>query len=177
MVRLAGIFALVLSLGWGVAGCSYDLVRHGGDDGFGEVKTIAITTPSNESFDAGVEYVVADALRRELLRRGAAQVVSDPEAADLVLTGSVGRINTVGRSFSTIVLALEYELTLTLRLSAVRADGSPVPIDGAALSETEIYGASADVEATRKNRQEAIRHLSRVIAGRVADSLSQSLAQ
>ena len=52
-----------------------------------------------------------------------------------------------------------------------------MPIDGAALSETEIYVASADVEATRKNRQEAIRHLSRVIAGRVADSLSQSLAQ
>jgi hypothetical protein len=44
-------------------------------------------------------------------------------------------------------------------------------LDPRTLSETELYLASADVEITRTNRLEALRHLSDVLASRVADTL------
>lgn len=171
-MRIAGptvLLAAVLA-----SGCAYDFVRYGG--GLGDVRTVAIVTPRNEAFEPGIEYVVADALRREFLRRGAVRIVDDPAAADLVLRGLVPPLETRGRSFSSVVLALEYELSLTLELRAVRADGSAVAIDPAALRETEIYVASADLEATRKNRDEAVRRLAGVVAGRVHDVLAERLA-
>ena len=39
---------------------------------------------------------------------------------------------------------------------AVRRDGSDVALDSRVLGESERYLASADVEATRKNRREAL---------------------
>ena len=156
-------------------GCGYKVVRYGG--GLGEVRTVSVRTPENESFEPGVEFMVADALRREFLRRGAVRLTDDPSQADLVLSGSVLPINTAGRSFSSVVLTLEYEVTLRLELKAERADGNQVGIDPRALRETERYLASADVEATRKNRQEALHRLSTVLAGRVHDALYQVLVQ
>lgn len=172
--RAASLAAACLLLG-GASGCGYQLVRYGGS--LGDVRTVAVRTPTNESFEPGIEFVVADALRREFLRRGAARLTDDPAQADLVLTGRVLPIRTAGRSFSSVVLALEYEVTLRLDLTARRRDGSELGIDGSALRETERYLASADVEATRKNRQEALHRLSAVLAGRVHDSLDQALVR
>jgi hypothetical protein len=39
------------------------------------------------------------------------------------------------------------------------------------LSETDVYLASGDIEVTRTNRLELLRHLSDLLAARVADSL------
>ena len=43
--------------------------------------------------------------------------------------------------------------------------------------QCERYLASADVEVQRKNRQEALREVSRLVAGRVYDALYESLVQ
>ncbi|MDJ0853026.1 MAG: LPS assembly lipoprotein LptE [Myxococcota bacterium] len=156
-----------------VMGCAYSLVRYQG--GLGDVRSVAVDTPSNDSSEPGLEFVVADALRRELLRRRAARVVEDPNTADLVLSGRVKGLSARGRSFSSVTLAVEYEFTLTLDLVASRPDGSKVPIDSRSLRETERYLASADVEAQRKNRLEAVRHVANVLAGRVVDTLQETL--
>ena len=154
-------------------GCAYSLVRY--DGGLGDVRSVTIDTPENDSYEPGVEYIVADALRREFLRRRAVRLVEDSSQADLVLTGRVLRIEASGRSFSSVVLALEYEVTLSLDLQARRTDGSEVPIDPRALRESERYLASADAEALRKNREEALRRLATLLAGRVYDALYESL--
>ena len=155
-------------------GCGYRLVRYAG--GLGDVRSVAVATPENASYEAGVELVVADALRREILQRGAARLVEDREGADLVLSGRVLPIERSAESFSSVGLALEYEVTLALDLQAVRSDGRSVPLEARALRETERYLASADAEALRKNRREALRRASQVLAGRVVDALYASLA-
>ena len=170
--RLAAIFPVLLVAS---LGCGYTLVGY--DAGFGDIRTVAIETPANDSFEPGVEYVVAEALRQEFLRRGAVRVVDDPATADLVLGGSVRDVRTSGRSFSSVVFTLEYELVLTLDLEARRSDGTPLPIGPRSLQEAEYYLASADVEATRKNRQEAIRRLTKVLAQRVHESLFEAVPQ
>lgn len=155
-------------------GCGYHFVRYeGGMDG---VHSVAIRTLRNESYEPGVEFVVSDALRREFLRRGAATLTEDAGAADLVVSGAVDQVSIEGRSFDSVVLATEFQLTLGLELEVVRSDGRALPIDARALRETERYFASADVEATRKNRSEAIRRLAALLAGRVHDAVDEALA-
>jgi len=165
----------VVLCAWWVAGCGYAFVRYGG--GLGEVRSVAVNTPRNDSYEPGVEFVVADALRREFLRRRGVRLVENPHEADLVLSGRVLPIRARGRSFSSVILALEYELTLALDLKATKADGSEVEIDPRALRETERYLASADVEALNKNRQEALRQAAALLAGRVYDALYETLVR
>jgi len=154
-------------------GCGYALVRSGG--ALGDVRTVAIATPSNETAEPGAEYVVADALRREFLRRGTLRLVEDPARADLALRTHVRGLYSRAASVDSVVLAIEYELTLELDLEALRRGGSEVPLDRGALRDTERYLASADAEVTRKNRQEALRQLASVLAGRAYLLLQETL--
>ena len=156
-------------------GCGYRMVGSGGD--VAVARSVAVKTPSNESFEPGVEITVARALRREALRRGGVTLVEDPEAADVVLSGRVLPLLTRARSFSSVVLTLEYQLTLEVELDAELQGGETLSFDRDGLRETERYLASADIEATRKNRQEALRLISQAIATRVYDSIELGAAQ
>jgi hypothetical protein len=164
--------AILLALLVAAPGCGYSFVGYG--KGFDDIRTIAILTPANDSFFPGAEYVVADALRHEFLRRGAVRVVNDPGAADLVLGGSVESVRTSGRSFSSVVFTLEYELIVELDLEAWNRDGSKRPIGPDAMRESEYYLASADVEAMRKNRDEAMRRVATLLAQRVHENLFEA---
>ena len=165
--------ALAVVLTQGSSGCGYQFVDY--KTPLGDVRRVAFQTLRNDSFDPGYEAVVTDSLVREFRRRGAFQVVDDPKMADLVVTGRVRPIYTVARSFSSVLLALEYTVTVTLDLKALRRDGRAVAIEGSALSQSEIYLASADIEAVRKNRQEALHHVSQVLAEHVHDALYERL--
>jgi len=164
-----------LSLGCvALAGCGYQWVAAGRE--LPGVASVAIRTPVNDSREPGLEYVVADALRRELLRRGGSKLSEDPDAADLVVSGSVRPLQVSARSFSSVVLGYEYEVTLSVDLTARTRDGNELPVEQQALSESERYLASADVEAQRKNRQEALRRVAQLVAVRFFDSLALGLA-
>ena len=172
MRRLAVILCASITA---TIGCGYTPVGY--DEGFGDIRTIAIHTPANDTYESGVEKIVADALRREFLRRGAVRVVSNPSTADLVLDGSVRSVQVSSRSFSSVIFALEYELVMVLDLEAVRADGTPLTVGKRSLQESEFYLASADVEVMRKNREEALRRVAGLLAQRVHDSLFEAAAR
>jgi hypothetical protein len=76
-------------------------------------------------------------------------------------------------SLSPVVLTLEYQLTLEVDLHARAADGREVAGDKRSLVETERYLSSADAEAQRKNRGEALRRVSRLLAARFLDRLDE----
>ncbi len=169
------MLALVSSLLCAAAlGCGYTPVRYA--DALGDAKTVAIVGLANDTFEPGVETLVSDALAREFLRRGALRMVEDPARADLVISGAVARLGVSRKSFSSISLALEYELRLTLALKVARRDGTIVPLDPTAETETERYVASADVEVERTHREEALRRLASLLAGRVHDALFERIA-
>jgi len=165
--------AFVVAVCTALSGCGYKLVRYEG--ALGDIDSVAIETLANESYEPGIEYIVADALRREFLRRGAVRLTDDRGSADLVLSGRVLRVETAGLSLSSVVLVIEYQLSLSLAIRATRLDGMEVPVDSRALRESERYLASGDVEATRKNRDEALRRVAAVLAERVHDSLAEVL--
>lgn len=133
---------------------------------------LAIVTLENDSVEPGVEVVVTRALRQGFLRRGATRLVSDPGVADVVLRGKVLPLRTVSTSFSTVALAIEYTVRMELEVELKMADGDVVRVDREATRGSELYLSSADVEATRKNRQEALRRISDVLAARIHDALN-----
>jgi hypothetical protein len=167
---LASLMALVQLAG----GCGYKLIDY--SEPPANFHSVSVQTFANDSYEPGIELVVADALRREFLRRGAVELTDDPELADLVVAGRIPPLVTRSRSFSSVSLVLEWEVTLALGLELARRDGSAVDIDGSALSDSERYLASADIEATRKNRDEAMRKMAGVLAVRIHDMLYEVAA-
>ncbi len=151
------------------SGCGYKLIDYSAP--IAGLGSLAIQTFKNESYEPGVEFVVADALRREFLRRGAVVLVDDSVDADLVVSGVVEPIVTSARSFSSVALAIEWEVTLQLAVYVERSDGIRMRLDEGATLARERYLASADIEATRKNRDEAIRTMASGLAAHVHDML------
>ena len=154
--------------------CGYAPVRYA--EALGDAKTVAIVGLRNDTFEPGIETIVSDALAREFLRRGGLRVVEKPERADVVVSGAVATLDVSRKSFSSVALAIEYELRLGLAIRIARRDGTIVPLDAAAQTETERYVASADVEAERTHREEALRRLASLLAGRVYDALFERIA-
>lgn len=169
--RVACATLLLLSLA--AMGCGYKLVRYA--DALGDARRIAIQPLVNDTFEPGLDSMLADAFHREFLRRGALRVVEDPAAADLVVLGVIDNLEVRSRSFSSIEFALEYELRLRVKVRVMRPDGSEVPIDGGAFAESELYLSSADLEVTRTNKQEALRRLTTTMASRLHDALFERI--
>jgi hypothetical protein len=157
---------LLIGLTW-ISCSTYRLAGSGAKDPV----RIAIVTLENDSVEPGVEVLVTRALRQAFVRRGSARLVSDPGRADFVIRGTVLPLITLSTSFSTVALAIEYTVRMQLDLEIETAQAEVVPLQVEGLKESELYLASADVEAARKNRQEALRHIADVLASRVHDSL------
>ncbi len=154
-------------------GCGYRLLR---PSDAGDLR-ISVVTLANDSVEPGVELTVTRALREEFLRRPAPRLVADPAAADWVIRGRVLPLTTQPESFDTVALALEYRVELSLALDVTDGAGRALRIDSAALKESELYLASADAEAARKNRLEALRRIADVLAGRIHDAIGLQLAE
>jgi hypothetical protein len=93
------------------------------------------------------------------------------------LSGTVLDLITTARSFSSVAFGLEYQVELRLALTAKRADGTVIALDANALREWELYLTSSDVEAERKNRDEALRRIASVLAERTREFLSDRLSR
>jgi len=153
------------TLGGGAAGGRVDGKERAGPS---RITVVALRSDSPEPW---LDRIVTDALRREVGGRARLRLTDDIENAELEVRGRIRPLETVSRSFSSFVAALEYSLTLALDLEVHLASGDVIKLDPTMLSETESYLASPDVEVTRTNRLEALRRLSDQIASRVADTI------
>jgi hypothetical protein len=166
---LRSILVALAALAWCGCFAGYEIVHY--KNALGDVRTIAVKGLANETFEPGVEAIVSDAIVGEFIRRGALDVVDDSATADLVIDGAVEDILIQSRTFSSIQFALEYAVTIKLRLDVKRRDGTKISLDDRILQESDLYFASADIETSRKNREEAVRRVSMILAGRLHDSL------
>ena len=178
-LRLCPVLVLILLL---AAGCGYRSILPGAQQSAdrgassspnetARPASLAVMAIRNDSPEPWLDRIFSDALRREVELRARFELVNDPREAELVLRGRIRPLSTLANSFSSFVAALEYAVTMELDLEVVRAGGLIVRLDSGTLSETEFYLASADVEITRTNRLEALRHLSDVLAARAVETV------
>ena len=164
---------LVLLLPTAVA-CGYRLMRSGFAPG-ADVRSLAVVALRNDSYEPGVDALLTAALRREALRRGGVRLVGDPEQADLIISGVVQPLDVHVTTTSSVAVALEHRILLSVELRATRTAGLESPLESLLLSEQERYLSSADVEAVAKNREEALRRIAAVLATRFWDILTARL--
>jgi hypothetical protein len=132
---------------------------------------VTVLALKSDSPEPWLDRIVTDALRREVGGRARLLLTDDPATAELQVRGRIRPLDINSRSFSSFVAALEYSLTLALDLEVVLESGDVVRLDPVMLSESDSYLASPDIEVTRTNRLEALRRISDLLAGRVADAI------
>lgn len=151
------------------AGCGYHL-RGGGDTLPEDVRTVALTSFVNNTYDAEMELLISSALSSEF-STGSRLIVLPEAKADTVLTGTLLSIDDRPASFSSSDVAAEYRITVRLDVLLSRKGGDVI-WKGKGLSEVEDYqSVPGDVEATEKNRYEA----RQILAAEMADLIYERL--
>ncbi len=159
MVLRAALAALAIFV---ASGCGYRLAHSPGPD-----VPVRVSTLTNDTLEPGVELMLASALRREIDRTGGLRLVERATTSGYQVGGRVLRVETVSRTFTPGVRALEYTVTVQLELRVTGPGGRRVAIDPFAQRASEIYLASTDVQISRKNRDEALRRVAALLADRI----------
>ncbi|MFP6640253.1 MAG: LptE family protein [Myxococcota bacterium] len=157
---------------WLGVGCGYHLSQMP-SPGQAPV-TVDLPTFENDTFEPGIELTLAAALRREFSRAGPLRGVDDAATADYTLRGRILSVATGSRTLTPGVRAIEF--TVTVRLEAVllrNADGRRLRLDPLSQFASEVYLASFDLEISRKNRDEALRRITALLADRLYDDVDR----
>lgn len=166
MKRVRGHFysSIILFLLVGT-GCGYRL----GGEGFGpspEIRSIAIPTFINETYEAGIETIVTNALLRELIKDRRVKVVGEDEA-DAIMEGTVTSFSTSSVSYDPTGVVLEYRTWVSLDVMVKRHKRGEVLWSRRGLTESDVYRVSSDVLFTEAEKERAIRKIAEEFAKRI----------
>ena len=152
-----------------VISCGY---RFGEQGGFpGDTERLFVNVLENRTQETGVENIVTAALLSELTLRKTNNLASGLDNADVVLSGVVEEVAIRTIATRTRDTAGERRVTVTIDLKLTKQNGKVV-WSTQSLSDNEGYSVVADKERTDQNRRDAIRVLSRRMAEKVVNRLS-----
>ncbi len=167
MIRKKNIWPLLIWLI--VAACGY---RFAGQGGFpDDTDRLFVKVLENRTQETGVENIVTAALLSELTLRKTDNLAGGIDNADVVLSGVVEEVAIRTISTRKRDTAGERRVTVSVALKLTKQDGNVVWATKS-LSDDEGYSVDADNERTDQNRRDAIRVLSRRIAEKVVNRLS-----
>jgi len=137
----------------------------------GGIQTIAIDIFKNRTTETGLENTITNDLIYEFTRKGRS-VQKNSKKADAVLTGVIvsERITTISRQAQQSPLARRVEITVNLKLTG--SDGG-VKWSASNVSAFEDYDVAADRQVTDINKRKAIENLSKKLAERVYNRLTE----
>ncbi|MCB9475548.1 MAG: hypothetical protein H6684_06940 [Deltaproteobacteria bacterium] len=162
MPRPALFFIAIVALGVAVTtGCGYTREGRGANLDTG-IRSVAIPVFRNDTFEAGLETIVTDALRREFLLHNFVKI-APAEKADAIAVGVIRKFNTKPISFSETDFATEYRASIRMSLKIVAPDGHVLWADER-IAEVAEYPANEDVFASEANKRAAIRSIAEKIA-------------
>ena len=151
------------------SGCGYHL-RGGGSALPEDIKTVALISFVNKTYDAEIELLISSALSVELSKGSRLALVPEPEA-DAIVSGDVLSIKDRPVSFSSNDVASEYRITVKVDVVLTRSGGDVI-WKGKGIEEFEDYQSlPGDIEETEKNRDEARQKLAVEMADLIYDRL------
>ncbi|MDT8317582.1 MAG: LptE family protein, partial [bacterium] len=149
--------------------CGYHL-RGGGGSLPEEVRTVALTSFVNKTYDAEIELLISSALSTEF-STGSRLMVLPEDKADTILTGTLISVDDRPVSFSASDVASEYRISVTVDVLLSRKGGDVI-WKGKGITEVEDYQSlPGDIQATEKNRYEARQRLAVEMADLIYDRL------
>lgn len=144
------------------SGCGYHLV---GTSTYlpDEIQSLHVELFENKTARADMDQRVGEALNLEWVRRGRFQLVDRSENADIVLSGTMTRLNVVPVSFDASGRATEYQMTLLteVRLHDVREDEPVLLWENKSFSRRTSYVVDEDAVDYFDRQREAMDELSR----------------
>ena len=134
------------------------------------IQTVAIEIFENRTPETGLENTITNALIYEFTRKGRT-VQKNSKEADAILTGVIAseRITTISRQAQQSPLARRVEITVNLKLTG---SGGGVKWSASGVSGFEEYDVAADKQATEFNKRQAIETLSKKLAEKVHNRLT-----
>ncbi|MCC6158762.1 MAG: hypothetical protein IT350_11985 [Deltaproteobacteria bacterium] len=129
------------------------------------IHRVAIPVFRNDTYEAGLESVVTDAIRGEFLLHRFVEL-ANVEDADAVLVGVIRKFNSKPISFSRSDFAVEYRASMQVHVKIVLPDGRVIWNDRT-IAQIADYQAPPDIFESEANKKGAIRS----IAERMADDL------
>lgn len=160
----------IIFIGLFLSACGYQFA--GGGNLPGGIQTIAIEIFENRTTETGLEYTVTNDLIYEFTRKGRT-VKKTSQEADAALSGVIEseRITTISRQGQQSPLARRVEITVNLKLTG-SDDG--VIWSAPSISEFQEYNVAADKQATEINKRQAIETLSKRLAEKVHNRLTEN---
>lgn len=165
---------LLLLLGFFAGGCGYRVAGRGSRLPEG-LKTIAVPALKNRTTRYRIEQRLTEALIRELLARTKYRVVSDPAAADAVLSGEVTSIDTSGVLFDTVTgRATTMLVTVKLNVRLVQRESQHVLYRNDNFLFREEYEISTDVASFFEEQDPALERMARDFAAALVAALLEN---
>lgn len=159
------LFVGLIGVALAAASCGYRFV--GGEPLPGGIQRIFVPMAQNRTAESGMESVVTNGLRREIIRRGLA-VSADRAGADAALTAAVIRASGDTITRQTTARALEREAVLTAVVVFSTADGTR----SLRITTSETYVVEPDPAATDRQRRLALEQAAERLAQKVLSDLS-----
>jgi len=151
--------------------CGYRFAEQGGFPG--DTHLLFVKVFQNLTQETGVENIVTAALLSELTLRKTDKLVESMDNADVVLSGVVEEV-TIGTIASKKKdTASERRVIVTMSVKLAKQDGEVV-WQTKGFSDNEGYLVDDNPEQTDENRRNAIRLLSRRIAEKIVNRLSDN---
>ena len=150
--------------------CGY---RFAEQEGFpGGTRRLFVNVFQNRTQETGVENIITAALLSELTLRKTDELVSSMDHADVALSGVVEEVavGTIARKKDT---ASERRVTVTVSVKLAKPEGDVVWATKG-FSDNEGYRVDDNPERTDQNRRVAIGLLSRRIAEKIVNRLSDN---
>ena len=168
MFKRKNIFFIFIGLI--IASCGYKFT--GGGDLPEGIKSVYVKTLENRTSETGIENFLTDDIIYEFTRSGKA-AITEEEKAEAVLTGVISSltIRTVSRHNSDTSSQRRVRLFVDLELAG--NDGMLLWAHKG-ITEDEDYNVSPDKSATEHNKREALKILSKRLAEKVYNRLTDN---
>ena len=164
------IAMIVLALGFG--GCGY----HIAGTGVGlppTAHTVSVSVFANHTREHGLEVSLRRAIEEEFRRRGALDVVADPNG-DLIVSGTIRRFQTTPVAFISTSEAVQFQGIVQISFRLVERATKRVIYENKLLQESLDFGAVSDVVVTTSPRFQRGTIDARDLAQMTNDQLGES---
>ncbi|UCD71198.1 MAG: LptE family protein [Syntrophobacterales bacterium] len=171
-IQVHFLFSIIFFLSMGT-GCGYQF----GGEGFGpspDIRSIAIPTFTNETYEAGIETIVTNAILRELIKDRRLKVVGVDEA-DAIMEGTVTSFAISSVAYDPTGVVSEYRTSVALDVIVKGKKKGEILWNKRGLLESDVYRVSSDVLLTEAEKERAIQKIAEELAGRIRRRLFEGL--